>query len=138
MLIAIPEPVSFEVIKKHSLTTLDRPPRIGVTTMRMNTLVRDAKSGLAIHENVRRSCGRPPNTGMRATWPLVRVLRYARLIAESRLRAHNEETITRVFAFGDTLTLVSGEIKLMRRFPLAFRVNCLGCRVEGTCARSLY
>jgi len=53
VLVAISQPVSFEVIEKHTLTSFDRLPGIIAAAMRMNTPVRDAKGSFAIDENVR-------------------------------------------------------------------------------------
>jgi hypothetical protein len=102
VLIAIVKPVSFEIVVEDGLAAFDRLPCVRTAAVRVNTLVSDTKSRLAIHEDIRRSGRRRTNAGVRATSSVMRVRRNARLIAESRLGAHYEKTITQSLAFDDT------------------------------------
>jgi hypothetical protein len=100
VLVAVAQAVRLKIIEKDCLASFDCLPGIRAATLRVSTLVCDAKSRLAIHENVRRSRGGRANAGVRTATSLMGVYRHLGSIPESRLGAYHEKNITHDGRFG--------------------------------------
>lgn len=102
MLVLISEAMSFKVIQQNRLATLNGLPCIRTAAVGVFAAVGNAQSRLSIDEYIGRTRNCRAGAGVLTARTPVGVGRDMRSIAESRLRAHCEKTITRNVNCGET------------------------------------